>query len=213
MLAAGAHALLRGGGPRVVALLAAQEDVLELVHPRVGEEQGRVVLGHERRALHHAVAALLEVARGRRCGSRRPSSPCVSRALARVVSGHSSLRPGCRLRRLEALERVASSAATGRSAARGRGRGRSPAAGGRPTARGSRRAGSTRGVLAPVAARQAVEDARLGDLAQRAGEPRLRRLRAPRPRWRSPWRIRRRPRPWCARRLRAKRSAKPASSR
>ena len=34
VLAARAHAFLRGGGARVVALLHAQEDVLELVHAR-----------------------------------------------------------------------------------------------------------------------------------------------------------------------------------
>ena len=34
VLAAGAHALLRGGGARVIALLQAQENVLELVHAR-----------------------------------------------------------------------------------------------------------------------------------------------------------------------------------
>ena len=61
VLAAGAHALLRGGGARVVPLLPPEEDVLELVHPRVREEEGGVVLGHERRALHHAVPPLLEV--------------------------------------------------------------------------------------------------------------------------------------------------------
>ena len=49
VLAAGAHALLRGGRARVVALLQAEEDVLELVHARVGEQQRRVVRGHERR--------------------------------------------------------------------------------------------------------------------------------------------------------------------
>src|SRR4029450_8363542 len=38
------------------------EDVLELVHARVREQQRRVVLRDERRALDHAVAALLEVA-------------------------------------------------------------------------------------------------------------------------------------------------------
>ena len=60
VLAAGAHALLRGGGARVVALLAAGEDVLELDHAGVGEQQRRVVLGDERRGGDAAVAALLE---------------------------------------------------------------------------------------------------------------------------------------------------------
>ena len=41
VLAAGADALLAGGGAGVVAALGAEEDVLELVHAGVGEEQGR----------------------------------------------------------------------------------------------------------------------------------------------------------------------------
>ncbi len=45
MLAAGADALLRRGGAVVVALLEAEKDVLELVHARVGEEQGGIVRG------------------------------------------------------------------------------------------------------------------------------------------------------------------------
>ena len=61
MLAADPHALLRGGGPLVVALLPAQEHVLELVHPRVGEQQRRVVGRDERRAGHDPVALRLEV--------------------------------------------------------------------------------------------------------------------------------------------------------
>src|SRR5207244_11717870 len=43
VLPTGADALLRGGGARVVALLAPQEAVLELVHPGVREEERRVV--------------------------------------------------------------------------------------------------------------------------------------------------------------------------
>ena len=37
VLATGAHALLRGGRAQVVAFFGAEEDVLELVHSRVGE--------------------------------------------------------------------------------------------------------------------------------------------------------------------------------
>ena len=44
MLAAGAHAFLRRRGARVIALFQAEEDVLELVHSRVGEEQRGIVL-------------------------------------------------------------------------------------------------------------------------------------------------------------------------
>ncbi len=48
VLAAGAHALLRRGGAVVVALLQAEEDVLELVHAGVGEQQ-RGVVGRDER--------------------------------------------------------------------------------------------------------------------------------------------------------------------
>ena len=56
VLAARPHAFLRGRGARVVALLEAEEDVLELVHARVGEEQRRIVLRDERRRVHLAMA-------------------------------------------------------------------------------------------------------------------------------------------------------------
>ena len=62
VLPAGPHALLGGRRPRVVALLLPREDVLELDHPRVGEEEGRVVLRHEPGGGDAAVAALLEEA-------------------------------------------------------------------------------------------------------------------------------------------------------
>ena len=66
VLAAHAHHLLRRGRARVLALLAPQKQVLELIHPGVGEEQRRVVRRHEGRAGHHAVAVLLEVFQERR---------------------------------------------------------------------------------------------------------------------------------------------------
>ena len=58
VLAADPHALLRRGGARVVALLAAEEHVLELVHPGVGEEQRRIVAGQQGAARDHAMAVL-----------------------------------------------------------------------------------------------------------------------------------------------------------
>ena len=48
MLAAGAHAFLAGGGAGVRALVKTQEHILELVHPGVREQQGRVVVGDGR---------------------------------------------------------------------------------------------------------------------------------------------------------------------
>ena len=61
VLAAGAHAFLRGDGALVGALLEAGEDVLELHHAGVGEHQRRVVARHERRRRHDLVAGLGEV--------------------------------------------------------------------------------------------------------------------------------------------------------
>src|SRR3546814_17366964 len=49
VLAAGTQAALDVGRAHVAALLGAQEYVLELDHPRVGEQPGRVVAGDRRR--------------------------------------------------------------------------------------------------------------------------------------------------------------------
>jgi len=62
VLAACAHAFLRGSGLVVFALFQAEEDVLELVHPRVGEEQGGVAMRNERGAAHPAMAFALKEA-------------------------------------------------------------------------------------------------------------------------------------------------------
>ena len=61
VLAAGAHAFLRGHGALVGALLEAGEDVLELHHAGVGEHQRRVVARHQRRRRHDLVAGLGEI--------------------------------------------------------------------------------------------------------------------------------------------------------
>jgi hypothetical protein len=61
VLAARAHALLGGGGPHVVPALLAQEYRLELDHARIGEEQGRILGGNERRGADHRVAVPREV--------------------------------------------------------------------------------------------------------------------------------------------------------
>src|SRR5262245_38877203 len=60
MLAAGAHALLRGGGADIVALLDAGEDVLELHHAGVGEHQRRIVARHQRARRHDGVIVPFE---------------------------------------------------------------------------------------------------------------------------------------------------------
>jgi hypothetical protein len=61
VLAAGADALLRRCRAAVVTLLASEEDVFELVHPRVGEKERWVVGGDERGARQDAVAGRLKV--------------------------------------------------------------------------------------------------------------------------------------------------------
>ena len=56
VLAAGAHAFLRGRRPRIGALFEPGEDVLELHHAGICEHQRRVVARHERRRGHDLVA-------------------------------------------------------------------------------------------------------------------------------------------------------------
>jgi len=60
MLAAGAYAFLRRCGAHVIALFQAEEDVLKLVHAGVGEQQRRIVRGHERRRMHFTMSLLNE---------------------------------------------------------------------------------------------------------------------------------------------------------
>ena len=60
VLAAGAYAALRTDGTTNFALLAAKKDVLELHHPGVGEQQGRVIGGHQRGARHLFMAPVLK---------------------------------------------------------------------------------------------------------------------------------------------------------
>ena len=63
VLAAGAYALLAAGGAGVGALFLAQETVLELVHPRVGEQQGWVIAWDQRAGGYTGVALLFEEAK------------------------------------------------------------------------------------------------------------------------------------------------------
>ena len=130
--------LLRRRGARVVALLAAEKQVLELVHPGVREQQRRVVAGHERRARHDAVAVLLEVlqegradlVRGHRysilvgprtrlrCRAAPACTPVATRSPGRSDSGYSR----CELALVgdRARGRAAACAATTRAAPRRR---------------------------------------------------------------------------------------------
>ena len=61
VLAAHAQAFLGGGGAHVVAFFLPAENFLELHHARVGEQQGRVVAGNQRRGGDFGVAVFLEV--------------------------------------------------------------------------------------------------------------------------------------------------------
>ncbi|MNM68598.1 hypothetical protein D3C81_801620 [compost metagenome] len=63
VLAAGTYAFLAAGGAGVRALFLAQEAVLELVHPRVGEQQGWVVARNQRAGGYTGVALLFEEAK------------------------------------------------------------------------------------------------------------------------------------------------------
>ncbi len=55
VLAAGAHAALRGGRARIAALVVAEEHILELHHAGVGEQQGRIVARHQARGTDDGV--------------------------------------------------------------------------------------------------------------------------------------------------------------
>ena len=61
VLAADAQTFLAGGGAGIGALLQAQEQVLELHHPRVGEHEGGVVGRDEVAAVNRGVPFGLEV--------------------------------------------------------------------------------------------------------------------------------------------------------
>ena len=73
VLAADPEAFLAGGGPAIRPLFLAGEDVLELDHARVGEQQAGVVGGHHAGAFHHLVPLFdessPEIAGGSRCRS------------------------------------------------------------------------------------------------------------------------------------------------
>ena len=79
------HALLGGGRARRGPPFATEERVLELVHPRVGEQQGRVVRRYERRASDDLVAVAGEV---------------IEKALANLAGPHPAILPqkACRAR-------------------------------------------------------------------------------------------------------------------
>ena len=89
VLAAGAHAALRGGRARIVARLLAEKHILELDHAGIREQQRRIIPGHERTRRHHRVAVLAEELQKAAPGS--PSSSSIS--ILRRVSCLFNLRP------------------------------------------------------------------------------------------------------------------------
>ena len=60
VLAAGAHAALRGRGARIRTRLRAEEHIFELHHSRIGEEQCRIVAGHKARRANDRMALRFE---------------------------------------------------------------------------------------------------------------------------------------------------------
>jgi len=60
VFAPGANAFLRRGGAHVVPFFTSEKNILELVHARIYEQQGRIVVRDQRRGGYHLVAALLE---------------------------------------------------------------------------------------------------------------------------------------------------------
>ncbi len=106
VLAADPHALLRAGRTPVVAPVLAEKHVLELVHSGVGEQQRRVVAGHQGGTPDDAVLVRLEelqegtadVGRGHAdyCISRDSSGRALTRRLNRARSRRRSRSPPAR---------------------------------------------------------------------------------------------------------------------
>src|SRR3989304_2879778 len=74
-MAGEAHDRPHRGGAVVGPLLQTEEDVLELHHPRVGEEQGRVAGGHQGGAGHDGMPAFGEELK-KRFSDSRPGPGC-----------------------------------------------------------------------------------------------------------------------------------------
>ena len=70
VLAAGAHAFLRGRGAAVGPAFQAGEDVLELHHAGIGEHQRRIVARHQRRRGDGLMPVLGEIVEGTPTGFR-----------------------------------------------------------------------------------------------------------------------------------------------
>jgi hypothetical protein len=54
------HATLRGGRARIITFVETKEDILELVHPGVGKQQGRIVVRHQGAAGNYLMSLAME---------------------------------------------------------------------------------------------------------------------------------------------------------
>ena len=61
VLATGTDTTLGCCGTGIIPLLPAKEQILKLVHARIGKQQGRIIVGHQRAALDHSVPLALKV--------------------------------------------------------------------------------------------------------------------------------------------------------
>ena len=65
VFAAGAHAFLCGGGPRVIARFNACEEVFELYHARVGKHQCGIIARNQRARWQNAVTLAIKIVQKR----------------------------------------------------------------------------------------------------------------------------------------------------
>jgi hypothetical protein len=54
-------AFLRSGGAQIFAFLQSQKRVFELIHPRIGKKQRRIVGGDQGRTLDHPVSVIFKI--------------------------------------------------------------------------------------------------------------------------------------------------------
>jgi hypothetical protein len=56
-----ADALLGTARPDIITLIQAEKDVLELVHTRIGEKQGRIIVRNEAGTWNYGMPSLMEI--------------------------------------------------------------------------------------------------------------------------------------------------------
>src|SRR5690349_12002877 len=97
MLPAGPKTFLRRHGPLVGARFLPEKHPLELIHPGIGEQQGRISLRNQRRTGHGLMAVLLEITNeglAKLLGTlRHDSRPSVSVQSLMIRSMVSSAKP------------------------------------------------------------------------------------------------------------------------